>query len=304
MKSLHILSASILMLATFSSFGWSQEVGEVQQVVEIQTTGDALGEGGAFFVPELLGNEATIDVVADDGDGDGVVVMSSSTSFGDVGDVTFGEIPFGDSGFFGKRSAEAKASELMSLLQNKSVREEIELIDSQYQKMRDFQDSRTKEMRKAMKGLFSGGKIDPNGIKAMIEKSQAESSKQLEEMLLPHQVARLRQVSRQVRMQSRGTAQTLTSSAFAKELGLTDEQKSDFREKAAEIEKRVKAEIAKLKSDARKELVGTLPSDKQEKLKELIGEEFEYQKPDMKSRLNEIRKQMEDRITEKRIKES
>ncbi len=282
MKTLHSATSALGILAILlATSAFSQdEFGEVQQVIEIQ--GD-VPEGGTFFIPEI-GNADTVDVISN---GDGVMVMSASTSFGDAPPFLSGDgISFGNS--------DRTDSGLMSLLQDKSIREEIDLVDAQYEKMRKFNESKSKNAKKLFQNLFKDGKIDATAIKEMMEKSQKEASKQLEEMLLPHQVARLRQVSRQVQMQSRGTAETLTSSKFAEELGLSEEEKSELRKKAEEIGKRVKAEIAKLKLDARRELIGTLPSEKQEKLKEMIGDDFAYERPDMKSRLREIRKKAEE----------
>ena len=282
-----------LLLAVFTSATLAQEeFQQVQQVIEIQASPDALSDGGAFFLPEI-GENATVEVLS--GDDDGVMIMSSSSSIG-------GDLPaVMGRNMFGKN---AQASELMGLLQNKSIREEIDLVDAQYQKMKDFQKAKSKDIQKVIKDVLGGGKVDAKAIEQLVKKSQGEASKQLEDMLLPHQISRLRQVSRQVQMQQRGTAEMLTSRAFAKELGLNDEEKKDLRDKAKEIEKRVKAQIAKLKADARKELIDTLPADKQAKLKEMIGENFNYEKPDMRSRLEEFRKKMEDRRTERKIKES
>lgn len=260
-----------LMLAWMALTACAQDLELDGAAIELQVIGEA--PDGAFFVPDVADSFHAVE-------GDNVMVMSSSI------DVDGGQAESG----------------LMHLLDNKSIREEIELIDSQYEKMRKFQKAKAVEMRQAVKGIMNGGKIDINAIKEMAARQQESARKELEEMLLPHQVSRLRQLSHQVRLQNRGAGDVLTSGVLARELGLTDEEKSDLATKAAEIEARVKAEIAQLKSDARRELIGTLPDDKQKKLKELIGEDFKYEKPDMRARFREMRKQMEERAA--KVKES
>ena len=108
-------------------------------------------------------------------------------------------------------------------------------------------------------------------------------------MLLPHQIKRLKQVALHNRMNEMGTADALTSGSLADALELTDEQKKLLKEKSKEIEERVKAEVAKIRADAKDELYKVLDAKQQAKLRELVGDHFEKESP-KRSRIHELMK--------------
>ena len=65
---------------------------------------------------------------------------------------------FGQAGVFGSTTA---GGDMMKLLQNKSIRDEIELVDGQYEKMQNVNKTVQEEMMRQIKGLMEpagGGK--------------------------------------------------------------------------------------------------------------------------------------------------
>ena len=97
-------------------------------------------------------------------------------------------------------------------------------------------------------------------------------------VLLPHQSKRLNQISTQIEMKNRGDATALVGSRLAEELGIDDKQKKKIQKRSAEIKAELADKIAKLKEDARKELLRELKPDQRKKLNELVGEKFEQNK--------------------------
>ena len=117
---------------------------------------------------------------------------------------------------------------------------------------------------------------------------QAEAQKQIEEVLLPQQRDRLRQVARHVEMQRGGDSAGLLQGKLAEELGITPAQKARLEEKAKQIETELAEEIVRLKSQARKDLIAELTPEQQKKLQELLGDGFDYQPTDWRQRLRQV----------------
>lgn len=239
-----------------------------------------------FFISAVMGQEE--------------IIVSEPVIFGLDGT----EIPF-DSGAvitemsIGSVDDNGSAEQdLMRMLRNKSIREELELADDQFKQMQEFNSQQQKEMqsltRDLLKGIGNGGQlnVDPDLLKNLQEKMRTrgeQSKKQLEEMLLPHQVTRLKQIAYQRNMENNGSANALTNGELAEELQLTDEQKKQLREKSATINKRLEDEIAKLRAEAKEELFSVLSEDQRDKLRHLIGKEFKSEKGSPLDRLESIR---------------
>lgn len=176
-----------------------------------------------------------------------------------------------------------RGGELMRLLQDERIRNEIELVDEQYGKMKAHNERQSEGMRELTSKLLSSGKngkslsLDHDVLKQLkkrLENQQTQSKKELEEMLLPHQIHRLKQVARQISMSRAGTAKVLTEQ-LGKELDLTEKQSKQLLEKSQEIEAQLEKDIAKLRAQAKEDLFSVLTHGQREKLKDMIGEHFE-----------------------------
>lgn len=201
---------------------------------------------------------------------------------------------------------------MMNLLQNKSIRDEIELVDDQYKKIQDFYKARQasimKEVQSMINPALSGdGKksnrsvqLRGNKIKEMIAKQQEESEEKLKDLLLPHQLKRLQQVSHQVRMKNSGALNALTQGKLKEELGLTEEDVDNLKEKSKSIQKKLEEDIAKLRAKAKEKLLGELSAKQKRKLEELMGDEFEYKQTDWRERLKEIESRMKKKSEDKK----
>ena len=92
-------------------------------------------------------------------------------------------------------------------------------------------------------------------------RAQTKMKKAVDEILLPHQKERLKQLAVQCRCGAAGLAQ---SEDLAKKLGISDEQREKLRTKARELERAMRK---KLTEDLLKELT----PEQQAKYKELVG---------------------------------
>lgn len=241
-----------------------------------------------------------IEMAVDDSTGAAPIVISSSSMMfaGEDGDsnvrifagseVAGDWMPGGSTG----------AIDPLSLLDNKDVRAELELVGEQLDKFRDAQKEMREQLAEKAKS-FVGGKLDPSQM-ADIAKEIAElktgSQAKLQSMLLPHQLERLKQVALQIQMKKRGAANTLLSEKIAEELGIDDAQKKRIEERQKELKEELAQRMEDLKKEIRGKLLNELTAGQQAKLKELSGDDFDYKPTNLQ---DQIRQRIESRMKSK-----
>lgn len=170
---------------------------------------------------------------------------------------------------------------MIGLLLNPRVQEELELVDDQVAELEGLRES----MMERTRDLFSGMRdMDPEEretkMAEMREKMQEEMKsleKEVEAVLLPHQMTRLKQISYQSSGQRRGAGGSLSNERLLDELGVTEEQKKELEEKAEEVRAKLQEKYRKMVADAEDEILGVLSESQRSKYKELIGEPFDTQ---------------------------
>jgi hypothetical protein len=120
-------------------------------------------------------------------------------------------------------------------------------------------------------------------IRTKIEAVNADMEKQLEKVLLPHQMDRLKQIDLQTKVQTRG-ASALTSGDVAKALNLTDEQREKLEKRAAEVQEELQTKIKQLQADARKKMLDVLTPDQQAQLDKMMGQQFDLPEQNFRDR--------------------
>jgi len=160
----------------------------------------------------------------------------------------------------------------IGLLMREDVNKEIELLDDQQEELQELQSG----MRDRMREVFANFRemSDDERREAMTDfgKSLQED---IDEVLLPHQSKRLKQISLQQRMQG-GTARGLRGEV-AEELGLSDDDLEEIEEKSREAAEELQKKISELRAEAQKELLNdVLSPSQQKKLKDMLGEKFEF----------------------------
>jgi len=178
-----------------------------------------------------------------------------------------------------------KMPDVMSILQNPSVRHEIEMVDEQYEDLQERRSEIVRSMNEQIQGLLKAqGNADPLALREQIGRIRAKAEEATEKAVLPFQFERLKQLRYHVLMRRLGAVNVLTNDPLASELGLSEEQKEELRESAKEIDEELAREIAKLHSQAMQKLFSRLKNDQQAKLSKIMGDEFHYLEVDRKKR--------------------
>jgi Spy/CpxP family protein refolding chaperone len=117
----------------------------------------------------------------------------------------------------------------------------------------------------------------------VIQRVNEETAKEVEKILLPHQIRRLKQIMTQTRLAQLGYgggAAALGGDELAAELGLTDEQLAELKKKEEEVrqdlQKKTQEFYKKLQEESREKMFSVLTAAQRKKLDELIGEKFEW----------------------------
>jgi Spy/CpxP family protein refolding chaperone len=170
------------------------------------------------------------------------------------------------------------------LLQDDSVRKELDLVEEQVTKLQELGSKLQEDMRAEFQGFDFNSLRDLSEeernakfaeMRERGEKVTAAAQKEIDAVLLPHQRERLKQLAVQSQMRF-GADRALSGGTLADELGITEEQKEKLAAKQQEIQAGLQEKIAKLQEEARDELFSVLTSEQQAKLKAMIGKPFTF----------------------------
>ena len=228
--------------------------------------------------------------ISSDGDGDaGEIAASTGISF----------ISPGSSFSIGSPTANPNSpSALFNLLGNESIRNELELSEAQYggvQKiMKASQDRMTKMIRTRMMARKEGQSVQLGGadFQDLMDENRVQAEDAIEEILLPEQMTRIRQLAYQVEISREGIGDSLVSGRLGKEIGVYEDQKEELAARAAKIEQEAKMAILAIKSQARAKLFKELTPEQRKKAEELLGDYFEYEEPTLGQQLSKSLKQI------------
>ena len=165
-------------------------------------------------------------------------------------------------------------SGIMSLLDDESVRKELDLEDFQYDEFSKLRDSIRADMNKEINRMIEDASLDADQLRARMAEIRGDVTSRFRDSLLPEQLDRLRQVAFHIQMRRRSVIDVLTTDPLAKELELTEAQKKALRKSAREIEEEFAEEVARLRQQAKEKLFSNLSKVQQKKLSTLLGQEF------------------------------
>lgn len=167
----------------------------------------------------------------------------------------------------------------MGLLGREDVQKELDILDDQKQEIEALMEDSSNARRDMMRDLFGGGgNFDREAIQEAMEKANRDVEKKLDNILLPHQSRRLKELEVQFALRGRSLAAAVTNDTLVDGLKVTDDQKEDIEKAAESIQKELDAAIAKLRMDAIEKLMGkALTSQQQAKFKDMVGKPFEFQ---------------------------
>lgn len=183
--------------------------------------------------------------------------------------------PGGRGGMFGGGS--------LAILGNEKVQQELDLVDSQVQDLKDLQ----AEMQTAMRDMFEemrngGGGGDRQQMFEKMREKMTELTKDFErdidEILLPDQRSRLKQLVVQMQVRGRGGSGSglLDNETLKSELKITREQEEKMRAEAEKAQEELRKQIAELQKKAMERVLGVLSAEQREQYKQMVGDDFDF----------------------------
>jgi hypothetical protein len=166
------------------------------------------------------------------------------------------------------------ASSELGLLSNPRVREDIEMVDDQYREFQERQRALQQEMADQLRQIDF---TDTENLPSQIKEIRNSAEREMNELLLPHQVKRLRQLRMQSLLQRRDLVQVLTADPIKSDLEITDEQSQELRDYQVQMQEDLQREIAKLQDKARSRLLSKLNPSQKRQVEEMIGDTFVFQ---------------------------
>lgn len=163
----------------------------------------------------------------------------------------------------------------LGLLADKNIRADLEMVDDQYEELKRLNSEIQNRMADQIRGLDFG---DTENLASRIRAMSQQSQNDLNSVLLPHQVTRLRQIRMQSQLRRRSLVDILTSDPLKSELVITDRQSDELRQEEKEIEEDLAREIAKLREKARDRLLSKLKPNQKAQVKEMLGDAFDFSK--------------------------
>ncbi len=164
-----------------------------------------------------------------------------------------------------------------------SVKKDLELVDEQTEKINQIRTDLQKEMREMYKKAGEGSREERmKRYREMNEELAEKIEDQIKEILLPEQMARLKQVALQMKLRSYyGLGQALNGDDLAESLDISERQKRELVEVQQEVRKEMQEKLrefqAKIQAEAQEKILKVLSKKQRDKLEKMQGDKFEYQ---------------------------
>lgn len=166
----------------------------------------------------------------------------------------------------------------IELLFSQQVKDEIELVGEQEDQIRELSDSMRDEMRSAFQDMRD---LSDEERRDFMQKRMAEVREkvqtQLKDILLDHQLERLKQLQLQSQLQRGNTADAMGSDDIRQALGITDAQLEQMRAKATEAEEELRRKVQEAAAEARAKVMSVLTAEQRAKWEQMVGPSFEFQ---------------------------
>ena len=178
-----------------------------------------------------------------------------------------------------------RSNDMMNLLRNESVKKELELVDDQVQEIDTIMQEMWAEMRERMGTFRDMRDLPPEErkeryakIREEMDERRGKFQEEINKVLLPNQLSRLKQINVQSRARryGEGAIGVLKNKELLEELGIDEETQEKLEKKTEEVLKELQEKVEKLKKKAEEEILSVLPSDKKKAFRELVGESFSF----------------------------
>ncbi len=207
-------------------------------------------------------------------------------------------------------------NQLMQLGFNNELRKELEVVNAQvdsikklaqdYQKdMMEFHSNNRESMLEVQKLCQDGKHEEARELTEEFQKKQTEFNdsylEQAAETLLPHQIDRLRQIAKQQRVKNMNQFQDEfgIAASMADELGMGAAEKKRLIDTIKEARKEYYEAVASAKEMANEKITSALTTEQQEKMKEILGDNYDQSEMLRRMREDAMKKQKEAMKTRK-----
>ena len=159
----------------------------------------------------------------------------------------------------------------LGTLADETVRQELEIIDSQFE---ELQKSNAAIQRRFAQQIRELDMSDMQRAVKKILELRYEAERELQATLLPHQMKRLREMTVRKQLRERRLVEIITSEPLKTKLKISDGQATELVAAEQEIRDELKRKIEELHHQARKQLLAKLKSDQRQQVEEIFGQEL------------------------------
>lgn len=161
----------------------------------------------------------------------------------------------------------------LGMLADADIRSDLEVLDGQYKELQILNAEIQRRAAEQIRGIdFS----DPENAVSQIKAIRNSAIDDLNGVLLPHQIERLKQIRMRSLLRRKSFVEILTSDPVKTNLEITDDQSDDLKKKEKEIEEELNREIEKLREQAREKLLSSLRPTQKKAVEEMFGETYEF----------------------------
>ena len=162
-----------------------------------------------------------------------------------------------------------------ALLGMPEIQEHLEMTDDQIESIKEGNPNQMdrREMLQKLRDMDREERTE--AFRELRDEQEASTKEWLEGILLSHQMERLEEIKFQ-----NAARQGVRSRTFIQMLEITEEQQTEMREKATELEQMIAKETAELRKEGTEKIMDEVLTSKQKKkYEELKGEDFEMPAP-------------------------
>jgi hypothetical protein len=176
---------------------------------------------------------------------------------------------------FGGKISQGAFGEVFDALRDKKVQQEVGLLPSQLKDLQRLSEDVMKELEPTVDNFNKLSKVEQEVKIEQLRKDLASYMKSVQadvdNILVPEQQQRLRQVAFQMRLQKNGSIVTLTSPDVLRELGLNDVQVEQFRENLKKVEEQHRSKLAELETEKERKILALFSPNQRDRLESMIG---------------------------------
>lgn len=166
---------------------------------------------------------------------------------------------------------------LFSLLPDRQVQAEIGLSEEQADTMNELLGAAA-DVQKRFFADVRAGKIKPSQakLKAMIAERRGTLEDAIEELLLPDQLARLRQIAYRIEVARIGLGRALTIGNLSRQVEVHEGQKFSLEEKVSKLESEALRKVEEIMAKLEDDILDQLTPEQRHTAREALGDRFAY----------------------------